>query len=237
MTGIDPGRLAALRLAGFACPACDHGQAFLPCRCPLPCGAPACTARIRADGPPPDDMIIPADIQSAVTPEEAMALAALARGKVVIELGAWHGFSTVVLASVADYVLSIDWHMGDEHAGQQDTWDVFTANIRKYDIGGRVQVIRERFESALPRLAAQAGAPFVDGVFIDAMHDEKSVTRDTELVLPLVKPGGWLAWHDYGRSEATGNPGFAVTEVADRYGVAGVTGTLAWWFKPAGGAV
>ena len=178
----------------------------------------------------PGDLIIPG-IPSAVTPAEAAALADLARGKTVLELGAHYGFSTVVLASVASWVTSVDWHMGDAHAGPGDTWPTFMANLTRYAMTGRVAVVRERFENTLPVMAA-AGLRF-GGCFLDAMHDLESVTRDTELALPLIEPGGWLAWHDYGRSEATGNPGFAVTEVADKYGVAGVTGCLAWWFKPA----
>ena len=47
------------------------------------------------------NLIIPFDVTSAVTPDEAMALANLARGRTVLELGAHYGFSTIVLASVA----------------------------------------------------------------------------------------------------------------------------------------
>jgi hypothetical protein len=233
----EQGRLLALRLAGFSCPACDYGQPAR-CRCPLPCAAPGCGLRRTEEGVviPAEtilagDPVIP-DITSAVTQEEARALADLARGTVVIELGAWHGYSTVVLASVADYVVSVDWHMGDMHAGVQDTWDIFCANLRRYDVADRVQVIRERFDTALPRLLEQAGMPFADGCFLDAQHDEESVTRDLALVLPLIKPGGFVAFHDYGRGAETGNDGFAVTPVADKFGVAGVTGCLAWGFKP-----
>ena len=185
-------------------------------------------------GEEPGGLVIPSDIQSAVTPEEARALAGLARGKTVIELGAYHGFSTVVLASVAAEVVSIDWHMGDEHAGLGDTWDIFSASIDRYGMRDRVIVIRERFEDVLPRLAAEHAGKF-DGCFLDAKHDEESVTRDLRLALPLIKPGGFCAVHDYGRNAANGHPGFAVTEVADRYGIAGVAGTLAWWFKPGEG--
>lgn len=176
-------------------------------------------------------LIIPADVQSAVTGEEATALADLARGKTVIELGAWHGFSTIVLASVADLVISVDWHHGDMHAGMQDTYEVFRGNLDRYGVAGRVQVVRDRFETALPWLATERGTRFADGCFIDAQHDEPSVAMDLLGVLPLLRPGGWVAFHDYGRDESTGNPGFAVTPVADKFGVAGVAGHLAWGFK------
>jgi hypothetical protein len=42
-----------------------------------------------------------------------------------------------------------------------------------------------------------------------------------------------VAFHDYGRDESTGNPGFAITPVADEFGVAGVVGHLAWGTVPA----
>lgn len=174
--------------------------------------------------------VIPLDILSAVTEAEARALAELARGQAVLELGAYHGFSTVVLASVAVSVTSVDWHLGDDHAGTGDSWGTFTGNLDRYGVAGRVQAVRERFEDALPRMAAE-GRQF-DGCFLDAHHSEESVTRDTALALPLIRPGGFIAWHDYGRDESTGNPGFAVTAVADRTGVTGREGFLAWGRVP-----
>lgn len=38
----------------------------------------------------------------------------------------------------------------------------------------------------------------LDYAFIDACHDEESVTEDSNLWLPKVKKGGWLCGHDYG---------------------------------------
>ncbi len=173
-------------------------------------------------------MILPG-IASAVTENEAYALADLARGKTVLELGAWEGFSTVVLASVAGRVTSVDWHQGDDHAGRIDTWPSFTANLTRYGLLEAVEIIRERFEDALPRLAAE-GRLF-DGCFLDAQHDYDSVARDVGLALPLLKPGAFVAFHDYGRSAETGNPGFEVTRAADELiGIAGRTGFLGWGY-------
>jgi predicted O-methyltransferase YrrM len=173
------------------------------------------------------ELIIPA-IQSAVTAEEARALASLARGRTVLELGAQFGYSTVVLASVADLVISVDWHQGDPHAGEWDTWDIFNANLARYGVQDRVQAVVGRFEDVLPRMEA-AGDQF-DGAFLDGSHDEASVARDLSLVLPLIRTGGFVAFHDYGRGPETGHPDFAVTPVADRFGVSGQAGFLAWGF-------
>jgi predicted O-methyltransferase YrrM len=39
-----------------------------------------------------------------------------------------------------------------------------------------------------------------DFVWIDACHDYRYVEADTNTALRLVKPGGWIAWHDYRHS-------------------------------------
>lgn len=168
--------------------------------------------------------IYPGDIITAVTGDEAAELARLAAGKMVLELGAYHGYSTVVLASVANQVYSVDWHLGDDHAGLGDSWNIFNDSLRKYGVADRVVVCHGRFENEVPRLAA-AGVQ-VDGAFIDGMHDEPSASRDLALALTLVRPGGFIAFHDYGRGPETGNAGFEVTQVADRFGVDHAVGFL-----------
>jgi predicted O-methyltransferase YrrM len=176
------------------------------------------------------NIIIPSDITSAVTAEEAIALANLARGKTVLELGAHYGFSTIVLASVAEHVWSVDWHQGDPHAGEGDSWAPFNFNLIRYGVKDRVTVCLGRFEDQVPDLARQGVV--TDGAFIDGMHDEESVSRDLALALLLVRPGGFIAAHDYGRGVTTGHPDFKITPVMDAFGVDGVVGCLAWGFVP-----
>ena len=178
---------------------------------------------------------LPDDIPSAVTAEEAAKLASLASGGDVLELGAQYGFSTVVLAQAARRVTSVDWHQGDESitamgGGSGDTWEAYRANLRRYGVASKVDARRGRFEDVLPALARQ-GTLF-DGCFLDAQHDAAAVQADLDLVLPLLRPGAWIAFHDYGRSDATGHPGFGVTGVADAFGITGVAGHLAWGRVP-----
>ena len=183
----------------------------------------------------PITITVPDDIPSAITGEEAARLASLASGGDVLELGAWYGFSTVVLAQAARKVTSVDWHQGDGSLtamgrADGDTWAQYQSNLARYGVAARVDARRGRFEVVLPALKAQ-GALF-DGVFLDAQHDAAAVQADLDLVLPLIRPGGWVAFHDYGRGPETGHHGFGVTEVADRFGVAGVAGHLAWGTVP-----
>lgn len=38
--------------------------------------------------------------------------------------------------------------------------------------------------------------PQLDLAFIDGCHDRKFVVNDTRKVLPFIKPGGFIVWHD-----------------------------------------
>lgn len=45
---------------------------------------------------------------------------------------------------------------------------------------------------------------YFDWVFIDAGHDQESVSRDIEAYRPKMKPGGWVTGHDYGNDRFPG---------------------------------
>ncbi len=165
-----------------------------------------------------------------MTLTEAAELARLATNATVLELGAFYGYTTIVMASVANLVYSIDWHMGDDHAGTYQTWDGYKANLAGYKVADRVVTIRGRFEEEVPLLRDRGVV--VDGAFLDGHHSEESVTRDLDLALMLVRPGGWIAFHDYGRDESTGHAGFRITPVADKFGVTDIIGNLAWGLAP-----
>lgn len=175
------------------------------------------------------ELVFPA-IATAITAAESVALGRLAQGQTVLELGAFFGYSTILMASVADMVYSIDWHEGDEHAGDFKTWDVYRANIMGYRVQDHVTAIKGRFEDEVPKLWHDGVR--VDGAFLDGQHDYASVRRDLDLALLVVKPGGWVAFHDYGRNEGNGHPGFEVTKVADEFGITGTVGFLGWGLVP-----
>lgn len=134
-------------------------------------------------------------IPSAVTDGEGTALGELARGATVLEAGAHYGRSTVILASTAAIVHSVDWHGGDGQAGHGDSLPQFLENLDRYKVRDKVVVHLGRFETVLPALAPES----FDVAFLDGFHDDDAVARDIRLLWPLIKPGGCLALHDYGR--------------------------------------
>jgi predicted O-methyltransferase YrrM len=147
-------------------------------------------------------MIYAWDVPSSVTYTECAALAAVAEGSEhVLEVGSWFGRSTILLSSVCGHVTAVDWHHGDFHAGELDTEEGFRANLARYGVEN-VTVVVAKVED----VADELGGPF-DGVFVDAAHDAEAVGRHWFIASRVVKPGGWVAFHDYGR--------FGVTEVLD----------------------
>jgi predicted O-methyltransferase YrrM len=154
--------------------------------------------------------VFAADIPSAVTREECERLSILAHGRMVLELGAYLGRSTVALASTAERVHSVDWHRGDGHTGHTEpgngTVHEYLRNLERYGVADRVVTHIGRFEDVLPVLSCRFSV-----VFLDGMHDVASVQRDYLAAVRLLAAGGAMAFHDYGAS----NELFGVTEVVD----------------------
>jgi predicted O-methyltransferase YrrM len=147
-------------------------------------------------------MIYPWDVPSSVTYQECAVLDQLATGcEHVLEVGSWLGRSTIILANAAAHVTAVDWHQGDFHSGPGGTEERFRANLVRYGVLN-VEVFIGRIEEVAPVLPSD-----YDGVFIDAAHDAESVAAHWLVATDLVRPGGWVAFHDYGR--------FGVTEILD----------------------
>lgn len=146
---------------------------------------------------------IRAVVPSAVSDAEAAKLQELARGRVVLELGAHYGFSTIVLGQVAKRLVSVDWHKGDSMAGRGDNFGVYRSNLTRFGLEDEVIQVAGRFDLVLPLFGPAA----FELAFIDGEHDRASVIADTAAAMRCVVPGGKLAFHDYGR--------FEVKEVVD----------------------
>jgi predicted O-methyltransferase YrrM len=128
---------------------------------------------------------------------EAAELARLAAGGTVLEVGAYQGFGTVLMAQGGATVWAVDWHRGDSGGdpalGARDTLCAWWTNVRRHQVEDQVVGLVGRSREVLPALV---GMRF-DMAFIDADHAYESVRDDAVAALPLLKPGGLLVFHDY----------------------------------------
>lgn len=146
---------------------------------------------------------------------EAEQLQRLASGRVVLELGAWKGRSTVAMSRTATYVVSVDRHQGI--AGRDD--DSLGEYLDAVRALPNVAVVVASFQEFVPLL----GRVF-DLVFVDGDHDTDSVQRDTRLARDHLRPGGTIAFHDWDFASVRAGAGRERLR-----NPVGLVGSLAWF--------
>ena len=116
---------------------------------------------------------------------------------VAVEVGAYMGEATVILAEYMQSVYAVDqWRTGydpKDRASRDNGIPVRKAFIdRTHDV---------QHIYSLHMTGDMASALFTDGtldlVYIDADHRYPAVKRDIELWRPKVVPGGFITGHDY----------------------------------------
>jgi len=159
---------------------------------------------------PTNGFHFPDDVDGWLTVAEGKALAQLAAGKRVLEIGSYCGRSTICLARTAKRVLAIDPHDGRGTPKPRDTSKDFFDNLQRYGVADKVD-----WSSYLYAPYAFEGT--FDLIFIDGAHSLASVRRDIKQTLPLLAEGGLLAFHDYrlhaGEIDGRWDPG--VTEAVN----------------------
>ncbi len=116
---------------------------------------------------------------------------------VIVEVGSYCGRSTTVLGYAAlavkvdSIVYAIDPHEGILSSGRvPSTYDRFQQNMKTADLERAVIQIRKR--------STEVSLDYKIAVlFIDALHDYRSVSADYAQFAKLVEPGGLVAFHDY----------------------------------------
>jgi predicted O-methyltransferase YrrM len=120
-------------------------------------------------------------------------LAALAatehlKDTVVVELGAYRGITTQVLANnTSRQVVAIDPYIG--YGGSEEDYQIFKGNTQ-----GLQNLIHERKPSGEAARDWQHGS--IGFIFIDALHDYVNTAFDIQTWSPLITKGGILACHD-----------------------------------------
>jgi predicted O-methyltransferase YrrM len=140
-------------------------------------------------------------------------LAQLVQPRVIFEIGTFHGYSTLHLAlnAPADAVVySLDLPPDNPELSLGATiMDVAIARegaatstfaFSGRDVASRIRLLHG--DSAAFDFAPWHGG--VDLFFIDGAHSYDYVRSDSERALACVRPGGVVAWHDFGRSGVNG---------------------------------
>lgn len=131
------------------------------------------------------------------------AIAQLLQPRLIFEIGTFHGSGAAHLAANAPLakVYTLDLGPADAPSLSTTLVDGFHIAERKYnDISPRVQRL---FGDS----ASFDFSPFhsqVELFFIDGAHSYAYVKSDTENALACTRPGGVVAWHDYGRCGVNG---------------------------------
>ncbi len=115
----------------------------------------------------------------------------------IVEIGSWHGRSTIWLAAGAAAgrgarVVAIDPHSGTPLRAEGETTEpVLRANLERARLRDRVEVVVGTSES----VAVGWSRP-ISLLWIDGDHEYESVRRDLALWEPHLLPGGFVALHD-----------------------------------------
>lgn len=114
-----------------------------------------------------------------------LKIAVCAEPKRLMEIGSFRGYTALYLAqhvSPDAKIVAID-QCPDHGAAYRDT--PFASKIER------------RVGETSQAMFANDKVASYDLIFIDADHSYAGVKHDTELVLPLVSPEGFIVWHDY----------------------------------------
>jgi cephalosporin hydroxylase len=121
----------------------------------------------------------------------------------VVEIGSYWGESAVIFAKYAKLIYCIDpWVDVLETGATADGYSFQYSNMAeaeaKFDFNtlGLTNVIKIRGHSN--DLADVFGNKRIHVVYIDSLHHYSHVRSDIDHWWRIVKPGGWLAGHNYG---------------------------------------
>lgn len=157
--------------------------------------------------------VFPADVRGWLHEEEAEFLRDAAVDKVVLELGAYCGKSTIAMAQVAKIVHTVDWFRGDPQSKWQYTLPEFAENIARYKVVPKIVV----HAGSISRIQTFLPTNHFDLTFVDMSHDYQSVCSDTKVAWDCTKFGGMIVFHDWNDSVVEGAVRNSLQELGSLY--------------------
>lgn len=123
----------------------------------------------------------------------------------IAEVGSWKGKSTVALAFAIrdrggkDRIYAIDHHQGsieNQPAIEEEgsTWPAFLETIEEAGVSDFVHPLK--MDSAAGAAWLVENKVPLKFIFLDGSHEEEDVVEDIKKYVPLLQPGGLMAFHD-----------------------------------------
>lgn len=142
----------------------------------------------------------PKNVAGWLYPNEGETLQNLAIGKRVVEIGAFKGLSTIIMARVAKVVVSIDPFDRCHVVNGRDTFPTYRENIYCHNVASKIVPCVGPSTFVCPLLRRDS----FDVAFIDGEHTYEAVRDDIACVEPLMAKGGVITFHDYGEARFAG---------------------------------
>lgn len=125
----------------------------------------------------------------------------LPENAVIVEIGSFKGRSTVAMGyaciGTKRKIYCIDtWDGNDTDFSERQFFEVWQQNIKKNALEQYVVPLRNYSHEILKQWDKFTEGKEIDLIFIDGSHQYLDVLKDFELSFPLVKDGGWIAFHD-----------------------------------------
>lgn len=144
----------------------------------------------------------------------------------IVEIGSAHGASSIILAEAAKelngHLICID-SFPEDYYGQEKFGSYgkkqFIKNMKPYAYEF-INLSSSEAISYVQQTVEEIGK--IDVLFIDGDHDYEGVMEDIKNYVPLVKPGGYIGFHDYY------NVAFGVRKAVDE-NLHGYEGPIQYW--------
>lgn len=169
-------------------------------------------------------------IDGWLTENEALGLYHIASkcpsNALVVEIGSWKGKSTFCIAKglKKGKVIAIDPFNGDasndegsrneynEKKGGDDLLRIFINNMEAGKLMDKIIIKKGYSQQFADEISA------IDFLFIDGDHSIEGCKADYEMYASKIKPGGFLAFHDYYENRKELRPTFVIQNIISKSG-------------------